>query len=142
MAISVAVVAVLLSRWAAVLPGFRLERSTRDLSRFAPLTPYLTVQQGVTSITTDGRVTAWSNPFDRPRHGADLGGVAAGRAERVSAILVSQERRFAIIGDRILSVGDTLASSGRVEAIEADHVVVNRGGRRQVLKLVLQRSLR
>jgi type II secretory pathway component PulC len=50
--------------------------------------------------------------------------------------LISQDRRLAIIGERILAVGDPLPGVGRVEAIEPDRVIISRNGRREILRLV------
>jgi hypothetical protein len=45
-------------------------------------------------------------------------------AWRVSAILITDRRRLAIINDRPVRVGDRLENGARVAAIERDHVII------------------
>jgi hypothetical protein len=66
--------------------------------------------------------------------GAGPARVAAGR--RLTAILVADNRRVAVIDDATVGVGDLLRDGSRVSAIQVDRVwVVNRAGQWQMLSL-------
>jgi hypothetical protein len=66
--------------------------------------------------------------------GAGPARTAAGR--RLTAILVADNRRVAVIDDATVGVGDLLRDGSRVSAIQADRVwVVNRSGQWQMLSL-------
>ena len=42
----------------------------------------------------------------------------------MSAIMISEDRRVAIIDDRLVEAGDALDGGGRVLSVARDHVVV------------------
>ena len=75
------------------------EYETRD--PFSPVSLYVTEEPVV----------------DRPVAVEEAGWVA-------SAILITQDRRSAVIDDQIVSVGDVLGGGARVVAIERDHVEI------------------
>lgn len=54
----------------------------------------------------------------------------------VSAILLTDLRRMAVVNDSVVVVGATLPGGARVVAIESDHVVLQEsGGRRRTISL-------
>ncbi len=56
------------------------------------------------------------------------------RAWTLTAILITDSRRAAVIDEQLVGVGDALPGGGRVIAVERDHVVVTTadGARRQL----------
>ena len=52
----------------------------------------------------------------------------------LSSILISENRRLAVVNDEIVKVGERVGGA-RVEQIEADRVVLRRGEQRMVLTL-------
>jgi hypothetical protein len=56
------------------------------------------------------------------------------RTWALTAILITDARRVAVINEQLVGVGDTLPGGGRVTAVERDHVVVTTadGTRRQL----------
>ncbi len=134
-AFALAVIAALVGRWLVTLPALSSDASVNSLGKREPLVAYLTVSQRVEPTTPGLAAGAWSNPFDPPKF-AFASPAATAQATRVTAILISQERRVAIVNDRIVSVGDALPGDARIEAIEPDQVIINRGGRREVLRLL------
>lgn len=92
------------------------------------------------------RMSVGIDPFsgqaaDQPREvgavrevGAGSSVPAAGR--RLTAILVADNRRVAVIDDATVNVGDLLRDGSRVSAIQPDRVwVVDKNGQWQVLSL-------
>lgn len=54
----------------------------------------------------------------------------------LTAIMIADDRRVAIVNDRLVRVGDRLDDGARVEAVERDHVVlITPGGERRRLEL-------
>jgi hypothetical protein len=81
------------------------------------------VQSAVASGLTTPTVP--SAPTARPREGRQL-----------TAILIADERRVAVIDEATVKVGDVLRDGARVSAIQADRVwVVEKDGRWQMLTL-------
>lgn len=98
-----------------VMPGFQASVSVDPFDS----RPQAALQSGVAS--TGGSSTVPSS-------------LAAGR--RLTAILVADERRVAVIDDATVSVGDVLPDGARVSAIQPDRVwVVEKDGRWQMLSL-------
>jgi hypothetical protein len=63
-------------------------------------------------------------------------GPARTAGRRLTAILVADNRRVAVIDDATVGIGDLLRDGSRVSAIQADRVwVVNRAGQWQMLSL-------
>lgn len=135
-AFALAAIAAVIGRWLLQLAGLPPEGPVKGLHRFHPLVSYLTASQRVEPTSPSLAAGAWSDPFDPPRFASAPPATRPAQAARVTAILISQERRVAIIDGRILSVGDALPGAARIEAIEPDQVIINRGGRREVLRLL------
>ena len=88
-----------------------------------------------------------SDPFGRGRRAADDAGVAYGataptvptaqpRGPRLTAILVADERRVAVIDEETVTVGAMLRDGARVAAILPDRVWISeRDGRKHMLTL-------
>lgn len=131
----IAVVSSLSARW-ALLPGN--SAAADGVARWGALTPYLSAPQQVTAHERGAPMVSWEDPFDAPRY-ATISPPAARRGlPRVTAILISQQRRLAIIDDRIVGVGDPVLGGGRVEAIEPEEVILTLEGRREILRLLPQ----
>lgn len=87
------------------------------------------------------------DPFDSRQAGVDQSDIASqagistvppssGGGRRLTAILVADERRVAVIDDAMVSVGDVLRDGARVAAIQPDRVfVVDKNGRWRTLTL-------
>lgn len=109
-----------------------------------PLVPYLAVDSMRTAgaITAPGPVIIARDPFRSvepvavaPRATTDSHVVEAPRQSlNVSAILISDSRRAAVIDDVIVNLGGELPGGGRLTAVERDHVVVTdaKGARRTI----------
>lgn len=91
-----------------------------------------------------GRVT--TDPFGEPRRGPEHSAVASrldaptvpptARGRMLTAILIADERRIAVIDDATVKVGDVLRDGARVSAIQPDRVwVVEKDGRWRMLTL-------
>lgn len=92
-------------------------------------------------------ITLALDPFDDRRGAGRAPGVASGsarptvpgataRGRSLTAILVADERRVAVIDDETVTVGATLPDGARVAAILPDRVwVVEKNGRRHMLTL-------
>lgn len=84
-----------------------------------------------------------ADPFGSPNFamaGDTVGGavVTAPVADRwvVTAILISKDRRVAVINETLVSIGSTLPGGVRVTAIENDHVeLATRSGARRLLSI-------
>lgn len=99
----------------SVLPGFHASLTVDPFDS----RPQAAFQSGVASIAASSTVPS---------------SLAAGR--RLTAILVADERRVAVIDDATVSVGDVLPDGARVSAIQPDRVwVVEKNGRWQMLSL-------
>jgi hypothetical protein len=58
----------------------------------------------------------------------------------VSAILISDVRRVAVVNEELVTIGSRTASGARIVAIERDHVVLTeRGGARRVVRVAADR---
>lgn len=58
----------------------------------------------------------------------------------VSAILISDSRRVAVVNEQLVGVGATLPGGARLVAIERDHVVIDEPGRgRRVIRVAIER---
>lgn len=112
---------------------------------FDSLTRYLKAPpaQGVPSLVSAARVQTDSyDPFASADFMATEAPVTASTSapvrERyvVTAILISKDRRVAVIDDALISVGSVLPGGIRVIAIENDHVeIVGPGGTRRMLTI-------
>ncbi|GBD31287.1 hypothetical protein HRbin33_00235 [bacterium HR33] len=140
-ALALGTIAAVGGRWLSTATATPLEQPISSLARFRSLTPYFVAAEEVMPARPRLATAAWSNPFDSPRYTVARSPETPAPAQ-VTAILISQDRRLAIIGDRIVTVGDLLPGAGRVEAIEAGQVVVSRNGRREVLRLLPQTQSR
>jgi hypothetical protein len=106
----------------------------------------------VTPLPADARVSGYAptipvDPFDRERPLFVESGVASApavptvpsasaRGRRLTAILVADERRVAVIDDATVTIGDVLRDGARVSAIQPDRVwVVEKDGRWRMLTL-------
>ena len=92
------------------------------------------------------RATIAYDPFSPGRGAAGEKGVApiagsptvpaSSHGRRLTAILVADDRRVAVIDDATVRVGDVLRDGAKVSAIQADQVwVVEKNGRTQMLTL-------
>jgi hypothetical protein len=104
---------------------------------------------GYDSALPEFRIPVRVDPFNRFRGPADQFAVAseagvptlpsssaAAGGRRLTAILVADERRVAVIDDETVSVGDVLRDGARVSAIQPDRVfVVEKNGRWRTLTL-------
>lgn len=136
--------AVLAGRWAAGLaqpaapPG-----NWPDPDELAGLSPYVEPVAGraVAYEMLDAR-DAGRDPFSVvPLYVTEPGPATVSQAAPdprwvVSAILITKERRSAVIDDRIVSTGDVVRGGARVVAIERDHVeIVTPSGVRRTLRV-------
>jgi hypothetical protein len=99
------------------------------------------------SVLPRFHMSVWSDPFGRRLDAGAQSGVASatsrptvppasatGRA--LTAILISDKRRVAVIDDAAVGVGDVLRDGARVSAIQPDRVwVVEKNGRWRMLTL-------
>ncbi len=102
---------------------------------------------GADSASSSLRVGVAVDPFETHLETVEQSGVAPeastptvpaspARAGGLTAILVADQGRVAVIDDRLVSVGDVLADSARVSSIQADRVwVVEKNGRWRMLTL-------
>lgn len=131
---------------AAAFPGPR----RRSATEWTALAPYLGPVAGSTpafaAADESGAVRRGRDPFMAavPQRAPRIAPPAATRPPEpggswsVSAILITGERRVAVIDERVVAPGDTLDGGARVTAIERDHVVV-RDGRGRVRQLTVNR---
>jgi hypothetical protein len=89
----------------------------------------------------------WLDPFDRPGATVENPAVASladvptvpsssARGRGLTAILIADERRVAVIDDATVSVGDVLRDGARVSSIQPDRVwIVEKDGRWRMLTL-------
>lgn len=87
------------------------------------------------------------DPFSRSGPSTDHSGVASGArsgsvsstpsaGQRLTAILIADERRIAVIDDATVKVGDVLRDGARVAVIDPDRVwLADRNGRMRLLTL-------
>lgn len=111
-----------------------------DLSRFVvPVVPESAPARLALSIPGDPLATS---AFAVPAEARDIGGALARPARsRLTAILVADNSRVAVIDDATVAVGDYLADGSRVSAIQPDHVVlVDRNGQIRLLNLTSSRQ--
>jgi hypothetical protein len=134
-ALAAALIAAVGGRWLSLAGASSPEPLIANLGRFASLASYFVATKEVMAEEPSLATASWPNPFDRPSYTLARAPATAG-AGRVTAILISENRRLAIIGDRIVGVGDLLPGAGRVEAIEAGQVILRRDGRREILRLL------
>lgn len=99
------------------------------------------------SVLTGFHASVTVDPLDSQPIGAEQSGVASAATgstvpsssaggRRLTAILVADERRVAVIDDATVSVGDVLPDGARVSAIQPDRVwVVEKDGRWRMLTL-------
>jgi len=92
-------------------------------------------------------MSVWNDPFARRGAVASQPSVASGastptvssssgESRGLTAILISEERRVAVIDDATVGVGDVLRDGARVSAIQPDRVwVVEKNGRWRMLTL-------
>lgn len=135
-ALTVAVVVA--GRWVIAVPSLDGPQPYLSRGLLDSLEPYVIPGQVLTPMAPGVIGTAaWPDPFDPPRASDAVAGVGGGGLMRVTAILITEERRVAIIDDQIVSPGDLLPGGGRIDAIEPEQVVVAHQGRREVLRLAL-----
>ena len=106
----------------------------------------------VVRVRTDSELprfhmSVWNDPFDRRGTVASQSSVASGpstptvsassgETRGLTAILISEERRVAVIDEATVGVGDVLRDGARVSAIQPDRVwVVEKNGRWRMLTL-------
>jgi hypothetical protein len=91
-------------------------------------------------------MSVWNDPFGRSGAVAPEPSVASGAStptlsssagnHALTAILISDERRVAVIDEATVRVGDVLRDGARVSAIQADRVwVVEKNGQWRMLTL-------
>jgi hypothetical protein len=84
------------------------------------------------------RMRAGDDPFERsPSVAAPrLSGSAAPVPLRLTAVLITETRRTAVVNDRLVAPGDEVLPGWRVERVERDRVVLSGpGGERRALLL-------
>lgn len=122
-----AAVLILAGRW-ALLPEPPSRASVPRVESLEALSPWLAADTVRPRGDDVGVVRLVRDPF-----GATLRPAGAGEdgAERrgdggwsVSAIMISGDRRLAIVDDRLVEAGDVLAGGGRLVQVARDHVVV------------------
>ena len=98
--------------------------------------------QGVPELSSAARVQAdlfdpFASPDFVPVDGATSGAVPQVRDRYVvTAILISREKRVAVVDDVLVNVGSVLPGGVRVTAIESDHVeIVGPTGTRRMLTI-------
>lgn len=124
---------------AAIPAGVPVAEEFDSLSRYLKARP----AQGVPSLVSTARVrTDLYDPFASAdfvaAETATASAPAAPVRERyvVTAILISRDKRVAVIDDALVSVGSVLPGGIRVIAIENDHVeVVGPSGTRRMLTI-------
>lgn len=84
-------------------------------------------RSGTLAVAPDATTpTVPSSPVARPQRGRQL-----------TAVLIADERRVAVIDEATVKVGDVLRDGARISAIQADRVwVVEKDGRWQMLTLM------
>lgn len=124
-----AVVAVLLmaGRW-ALLPEAPTRPRVPRVESLEGLTAYLAADSARPLPDGGARIRLTRDPFGSASTGSGPGEgeerEARGPRWRVSAIMISEDRRIAIVDDRLVEQGASLPGGGRVVAIARDHVVV------------------
>lgn len=109
-----------------------------DAERMEELGQYLEPVARAGEIRGERGASTVEDPFER---GVALEpalpvAVPAGPALRVSAVLISGDRRVAIIDDALVGPGDVLPGGERVAEIRQDAVVlVKRDGTRQIVRI-------
>lgn len=134
-----AVVALAADRYARALsPAAPARGTAEELSRFVmPFTSESIADRSAVSVGVDpfGATSFSELPVDSP--GIDPSAPAAPRStRRLTAILVADNSRVAVIDDATVSVGDFLRDGSRVSAIQRDRVwLVDRSGQWHMLSL-------
>lgn len=124
-------------------------RADGAISASPEISPFVAPIAATPDMPTFGQTVA-VDPFDRDRGAATQAGVASGSADptvpsvsttrsqgrRLTAILIADERRVAVIDEATVGVGGVLRDGARVSAIQPDRVwVVEKNGRWQMLTL-------
>lgn len=125
--------------WSMMLPGGPTGvRVVGDAERMQGLASFLEPDRGGESIRGERGAGPVRDPFMGPDI-AEPVAEAPGPAQptlRVSAILISGDRRLAIVGDQVVGVGDVLPGGEQVAEIRRDEVVVQRrDGTRQTVRI-------
>lgn len=121
----------------AVAKGYPAPAALDSLGRYLrPMT--LTTSEAGTEPADLLSANEYFGPSGAPE--PDNGGAATPRAGRprwiVSAILLTDARRMAVLNDSVVVVGSVAAGGGRVVAIESNHVVLQEpGGARRIVPL-------
>ena len=124
-----------------------VRRSAANALADVPDVGSLIARIGADSVSSPLRIGLAVDPFEARLETIEQSGVAPegstptvpaspARNGGLTAILVADQGRVAVIDDRLVSVGDMLADSGRVSSIQADRVwVVEKNGRWRMLTL-------
>lgn len=146
--------ALLLASAAIALAASRLSaaperRPAGAISASPEVSPFVAPVAAAPAIPSFGHTVA-VDPFDPDAGEPRQAGVASGEptptvrtasetsapGRRLTAILIADERRVAVIDEASVAVGDVLRDGSRVSAIQQDRVwVVEKSGRWQVLTL-------
>lgn len=146
--------ALLLASAAIALAASRLSAAPERgpaaaISASPEISPFVASVDVAPAMPTFGR-TVTVDPFDRDAGKPAQAGVASGEptptvrtasgmplsGRRLTAILIADERRVAVIDEATVTIGDVLRDGSRVSAIQPDRVwVVEKNGRWQVLTL-------
>ena len=126
-------------------PPARTAASVAGDADVADITSFV-VPATTDSILPRFHMTVTVDPFDSRWFAGERSAVAsayavptvptASAAPRLTAILIADERRVAVVDDAMVSVGDVLRDGARVSAIQPDRVfVVEKSGRWRTLTL-------
>lgn len=146
--------ALLLASAAIALAASRLSaaserRPAGGISASPEISPFIAPAGAAPAVPTFSQTVA-VDPFDPDAGKPAQAGVASGEPtptvrsasgtlsseRRLTAILIADERRVAVIDETTVSVGDVLRDGSQVSAIQPDRVwVVEKNGRWQVLTL-------
>ena len=124
-----AAVLILAGRW-ALLPEPPSRASVPRVESLEALSAWLPRDTARPRPDQVADVRLARDPFGASRRGSgeDEGGAGSsarpGSRWSVSAIMISGDRRLAIIDDRLVEAGDALPGGGRVVQVARDHVVV------------------
>lgn len=96
----------------------------------------LRFRRNVRTDPFETRQVAIAQPDVAPQSGAPTVPSSSANGRRLTAILVADERRVAVVDDAAVSVGSVLRDGARVAAIQPDRVfVVEKNGRWRTLTL-------